>query len=402
MSLIDNRQFIALWSAGTIVFAAGTLVSFLLPVIAVDQWEGAPYGPALVSLALGLPWLLLGMLAGIMADRVNARTILVCASGGTSLVLAAASIGIAHSLAPTGAILVTTGFLVGCGTVVRATASQAALPKLVAKDERVQANSWQLRSTSAIELLALLVGGALATLSAPAGLMAAAVLSLLAIPFSLAVNAPPAGARTKPKLLEGFRFLLTTPEVRQSTIVTALWRCSAGVGSALALPYLVDGMGVRGVGLGLAMGAIGIGVFAGSLALPTLNGKFKNSADLWRAMLVLGAVGSVVRAIPLGPVSVFAFVLGGLMIGFAITTTNILVITQRMNLTPREHLGQVAAAFSMIVWGAMPLGAALGVPLLAVFEPASAFLIGSLLLIACPIAAALPPLGQRRTLDAAT
>lgn len=400
MSVFHNRQFLSLWTAGTLTFAASTLTTVLLPVLAIDHWSDASFGPALVSFGMGIPWLILGLQFGVLADLVSTRAALVASAAVRSLALGAAALGIMYTGVPSGVILIAVSFVVGSATVLRSIATQAALPKIVPKEERTLANSWQFRSSSALELASLILGGALTALSAPVGLLVAAGLSLLSIPPSLIVDAPASEAREKTSLLAGFKFLFANAMVRQSTIVTTAWRLSAGVGSALAIPYLVQGLNVRGATLGLAMGAIGVGVFAGSVALPYLDRKFTGSANLWRALLALGAVGGVVRALPLSNLSVYAFIFGGACIGFAITTTSILVTTQRMNLTPRENLSQVAGAYSMIVWGAMPIGAAIGTSLLAVFDEGTAFLIGSLLLLICPVIAWFPPLGRQKSMDA--
>lgn len=378
---------------------ANVLTSVLLPALAIHQWRDAAYGPALVSFAAGVLWLLFGIPFGILADRVSARAALVAAAAGRSATLLLAAVSLKSTLVPVGATLVAAAFLVGSASVLRTVAAQAALPKIVPKDERVSANAWQFRTTSGIELLSLMLGGSLTALSAPVGLATAAAISASAIVPSLMVCAPAAHTRARTEIFAGFRFLLGNALIRQSTMVSAVWRISAGAGSALAIPYLVRGLEVRGALLGLAMGAVGVGVFAGSLALPTLNRRYGSSARLWRTMLCLGAIGSIVRALPLSTFSVLALILGGVMIGVAITSTNILVATQRMNVAPRSMIGQVAAAFSMIVRGAMPLGAVIAAPLLELFDAAAAFAIGSALLLACPLIALLPPLGTMCALD---
>lgn len=403
---LSNRQFGRLWSTTLAGFASATVVSLALPLISLNDPSNPLTIVPLITAALGIPWVLFGIPAGILVDRYKRRSILAAAYIVRALVLATLWLCLSFELFPVIFLLILAAFLSGSALVFQSTASQALLPSIVPKEERTVANTWQLRATTGIELLSLVLAASISERTSPsAPLILAATLATFSAILAMSIRETATSRDTSPqheppRLLDGFRTLLSTAELRQTTFTTTVWRISAGVGTGLTIPFLTVGLAADGPLLGAAIASIGMGAFLGTLILPTLN-KRLDSAPLWRRTLAIGALAGVLRALPYDHPTfhLIVFIIGGCVIGCSLSIVTILTVTQRHNLVTRTSIGQASAAFSMLTWGALPIGSLLSAPLLTLMEPGAAFLAGSAVLLVCPAIATLPPLGRARTLD---
>ena len=80
-AVLKNRPFLRLWLAQAISQTAQNVINFALllrvrSIIEYHQLPGANTAISLVILAFSLPAVLFGPLAGVMADRVNRRTLM--------------------------------------------------------------------------------------------------------------------------------------------------------------------------------------------------------------------------------------------------------------------------------------------------------------------------------------
>ncbi|ROR72993.1 MFS transporter [Bogoriella caseilytica] len=397
MLITTNGRFRALWASHTLTFGANTMATLIFPVLVVADHASHDAAPAAIAFAFGLPWLLIGLPAGVWADRIQPRLLIVWSCLARAATLGTAAVLIQSHGGRSDITL--TALAAGLGTtlVVQAVATQAAIPDLVEPEERQEANTWQFRATSVIELLSYIVAGLLTSGNLAIGLAAAAAASLSGAALATRISDLPCRHGGRPEVMAGFRALLGPGTTRQATVVTTVWRVSAGLGAALSVPYLLEAQQVRSGALGIAMAGVGVGAFLGSVTLGRISDKVPHTARLWRIMLTVGALGGIVRAVdyPHPAASAIAFSLGGVLIGVALSTTSILVITQRMNTVDRAHMGQAAAAFSILSWGAVPVGALIAAPMLATFGPELAFRVAALVLLLCPALSLLPPLGRR-------
>src|SRR5690349_4400448 len=86
--LRGTRGFARLWTAST-VSAFGTYVTVLaLQVLVVDVLDGDALDVGLVNAARWAPYLLVGLLAGVLVDRVRRRPLLVATDVLCAVVLA--------------------------------------------------------------------------------------------------------------------------------------------------------------------------------------------------------------------------------------------------------------------------------------------------------------------------
>jgi MFS family permease len=312
----------------------------------------------LVSAVQTLPVLLLSIVAGVLADRMDRRRLLVA----TQLFAAAIALMLAV-LTTTGAVvfwqIVVLAFLAGTATALQTPAYQAIVSTLVdrtAIGSAVALNSAQFN-------LSRILGPALAGVVIAAGGLvvafwanAAALVVVAVILAGLRVAAPPELARVQASmwsnLVDGLRY------VRSRRVITVLVLLAA-VPALFLLNYLVllpvfarDVLLIGAPGLGLLSAGIGIGALAGAIGLATLR-PAGASGRLLLAGLAVAAVAEIVfagsRVVPLSVVALA--VLGACQVLYYATTNTLLQV-----LVPGRLRGRVMSLYILTSWGLIPIG----------------------------------------------
>ncbi len=344
--------------------AAATIVA----VLALDA-GGAETG--LLQTAQTLPFLLLSLPMGVVADRVSRRGLMVAAEAAR-----AASLALTLALVVAGkldlALLAGLGFLGATGTVAYSVAAPALVPLLSPREALPLANRWLELARSAAFAAGPAIGGALVGWSgAPAAYIVATTLSLAAVVTlaRLPAGKPAAQAgRRHPlrDLAEGARFVVGHALLRPLLVVAIVFNTSWFALQAVYAPYAVHHLGLDASGVGATLGAYGAGMIVGAIGAPSLGRIFTFDASIVIGPLC-GLIASVLMALtivaPSGLIAAFSFFLFGAgPVVWVITTT-----TLRQTVTPNAMLGRVSAIIVTATMGARPLGAALGSALSAAY-----------------------------------
>src|SRR4051794_5884942 len=75
----ESARFRAVWVASTTGYLGFQVTKFVLPLLATSV-TSSPASVAAVALALTVPWLVIGLPAGAIVDRVDRRQVLVVAN----------------------------------------------------------------------------------------------------------------------------------------------------------------------------------------------------------------------------------------------------------------------------------------------------------------------------------
>src|SRR5262249_10881741 len=166
------HDFVRLWSAHTISELGSQVTVLALPLTAILVLDAGAAQVAVLSTVDYVPFLLLGLPAGVWVDRLSYRRVLVAADVGRAAVLATVPLAYAFDRLTLGHLYVA-GFLAGALTVPFALAAQAYLPSLLDRERLVEANATLEVSRTVAQTAGPLVGGALvAAASAPAAILA--------------------------------------------------------------------------------------------------------------------------------------------------------------------------------------------------------------------------------------
>jgi MFS family permease len=236
----------------------------------------SPIMVALMQTATSLPFFLLALPAGALADVVDRRRLLLVVQGW--MVVAAAVLGaltLAGSTTPWSLLALT--FALGLGAAMNAPAWQAITPELVSREEVPSAVALSGVGVNLARAVGPALGGFIVAAAGPAAVFLLNALSCLGIIVVLyRWQRQPRRSALPPEhllgaLRAGARFVWHAPPLR-----TVLARAGVFIlcGSALwaLLPLIARReMGLDAVGYGVLLGCLGAGAVAGAAILPRLR-----------------------------------------------------------------------------------------------------------------------------------
>ncbi|SEF23593.1 Predicted arabinose efflux permease, MFS family [Amycolatopsis pretoriensis] len=372
------------WAAGVDNLGTGAFTA-AVPLLTVTVTHD-PRLVSLVSAAAYLPWLVLSLPAGALADRHDRAGLMWRAQA-----VQAALVAVTAVLAACGAagvpILVVTAFGLGAGEVVFTTAAQAILPDLVAPALLPRANGRQQAVTTVTEQFAgPPLGGLLF------GVAAALPFALDAVSFAFSavlVAKLPRRAhvvRTRAGVREGLRWLWRHRLLRTLAILVGVNTFCGRLAAAtlVLLATQVVHLDARGYGLLLAGAALG------SVLGGLVNARVVNRIGA-RAALLASLAGNVGAFAGVG-LSRDPVVLGGFLAvtGFVTTLWNIVTVGLRQQFVPAELLGRVTSAYRLLGWGLIPVGTLAGGLVAQQLGPRAPYLVaavvrGVALVVALPV-----------------
>lgn len=357
------RSFAALTGANLAAQSAEQLSLAAVPLVAVLLLGAGPGEIGLLAALQTLPFLLLSLPLGWMADRLPRRRLMV----GAELLRAASLLGLLAAVA-TGRLsiggLAVLGFIGAVGTVAFSVAAPALVPALVPRAALAQANGRLELARSAAYAGGPAIGGALvAWAGASAAFVLATVLSLAAVALLWRLVEPPMAPRAARHPLrevqDGAVFVWRDPLLRPMLLTAVAWNIAWFVLQAAYVPYAVRVLGLGAGVVGVTLGAFGAGMVVGALLAPRLVRAmpFGRAIQLGPVVSVAAAATMVatllVQSAWVAGLSFFLFGAGPIV--WTITST-----TLRQSLTPAAMLGRVGALFLTVNAGARPVGAALG------------------------------------------
>ncbi|WP_175169125.1 MFS transporter [Achromobacter kerstersii] len=365
------------------------------PLVAVLALDATAAQTGYLQTAQTLPFLLLSLPAGVLADRMSRRALMTAAEcvRACSLLALLALLWLGGlSLAWLAAL----GFLGAVGTVAYNVAAPALVPRLVPARELASANRWLELARSCAFSAGPAAGGALVGwMGAPTAYVLATTLSLLAAVLlaGLPQDAPTSTARRDvlAELRAGAAFVVAHPLLRPVLITAVFFNTAWFVLQAVYVVYAIERLGLSAAGVGITLGVYGAGMLAGALAAPWLARRLS-----FGAMIALGPLSALVASAILlstlayasGPwAAVGFFLFGAGPILWTITTT-----TLRQAVTPNALLGRVSAVILTATFGARPVGALIGATLAArvsldacLWVSTAGFLVQFLVLFASPV-----------------
>jgi MFS family permease len=353
---LRHRNFRLFW-LGQLLSLTGTWMQSTAQGWLVLELTDSEFFLGLVNAAQSLPVLLLTLYAGVVADRMDKRRII--------LVAQAAAMLIAFSMAVltdfgwiTVQWIVLLVFLLGVANAFEIPTRQSFFVDLVGKADLTNAIALNSSAFNLTRIIGpALAGFLIGHISIASAFYLNAVSYLAVITGLLMISVPPfrrppRTASTWSNLREGFAWLRANPLPR--TLVGLI----AAV-SILAFPYVMllpvfarDVLGVGAPGLGALLSASGAGALAGGLFLVAIGHRVR------RGLLLLGA--SVCFALL---VIAFAlsrsFVLSLLLlagVGFMMLLNNTITNALLQSLVPDRLRGRVMAVYVFMFLGMAPVG----------------------------------------------
>jgi MFS family permease len=352
------RDFRLLWS-GLLVSNLGTWMQFTTLGFVVVQLAPTP---ALASVYAGLlgasvavPVLLVSPFAGVLADSLPRRNILLATNIGFSLVALALGLLIVSGKATLWEILVLSA-LRGIAASFDAPARQSWVPLIVPREivgNAIGLNGIAFNGPSVIG--PPLAGALILTTGPAASFFINAVLTTAVIGAVLLMRpVPPSTTKREPvfaSINAGLRFLFGHPVLRWVVTLLLITTVLARPYNYLLPAYATHVAHVDARGFGIMLGASGCGAIFGAATSAVLGSRRRGA--VWLAASFLMSIGVMGMAwyLNFGLALVALFFLGFASITFG-NSSNVLL----QMLSPDEMRGRAISVFSMILLGVMPLG----------------------------------------------
>jgi MFS family permease len=344
-----------LLQAGQLLSAAGTQSASLAYPLLVLAVTHSPAKAGAVAFAALLPYPLLGLVAGVYVDRWNRKRLMIVADAIRVLAVAGLATAILTHRIAFWQILVA-ALVEGTGAVFFGLGESGAVRAVVAPDQLAAATAAQTGRRSAVRLAGPPLGGVLFGVGravpflVDAATYAFSTASLLAMRASFQEQRERSRARLGPELAEGFRFLLSKPFLRTSSVVFALSGFLI-LASQLLVIVLGKRQGLSGAQVGLLIGGLSAatlaGSFSSSLARRALSVRAILLAELWSSVLI---------AVFLAHPSVFVLTAALVPQSFVIPASDSVVVGYRIAVTPDRLLGRVNGIAVSLAALTLPFG----------------------------------------------
>ncbi|WP_425440439.1 MFS transporter [Prauserella shujinwangii] len=381
-----------LFFSGQVVSNIGTWMQRIAQDWLVFTLSG--FDPVALGIAVALqftPTLLLSLWAGVLADRIDKRKLLVAIQTGT--LLQAAALGVLDVLG-----IVTLWqvyllcFVLGTLSALEVPTRQSFVAEMVGRDQ--VANAVALNSS--VFNMARIVGPAIAgfaiTVVGTGWLFLGNALSTLAVLAGLLLMRPeelfrgPAVARAKGQLREGLRYVRGRPDL-VTVMVLVFFVSTFGITFFTSLAIVAGNVfETRADGYGLLSTLLAVGTFTGALLAARRGTRGRP-----RVRLLLGsaiALGALEIGTALMP-TYLAFGLALVPLGFAtitfLNTANALVQT---SVSP-DMRGRVMGLYVLVLIGGNPVGGPMTGWLADLFGGRSPFYIGGAVSVVAAVVCAL-------------
>lgn len=354
------RTFWTWWAAGTTSHIGSAVGAVALPLTALTVLDASPFQLGLVAAAGYVAWIVIGLPAGVVVQRLPLRGLQVGADLARAVAVASVPLAwwwghltIAH--------LVVTALVLSFASVLFDVANSTFLPSIVSREELEGRNSLT-SGTHAVTQLGgpsaggLLVGalGAVPTLLVDAASYLVSAVLLRSLP-ARAVTAPDRWPPVAAMIRQGWGFV-----VHHRVMGPAMWAATAvnfmsGAQLALYPLYLVRELDTPLGLVGLLLAVDGLGALVGAAVTTRLTARWGSA----RACLLasgVAVIGAFLVPWGVGASAYLAFCLGSLVFAAGTVVLSITTRTYRQIASPPDLLSRVMATVRFVSWGAIPLG----------------------------------------------
>jgi MFS family permease len=399
----DWRRY---WLSRVVSYAGGTVTYVSAPIL-VYALTGSALLTGVTAATEGLPYLIFGLVAGALSDRVDRQRLMVGCDLVNALVLV--SVPVAAALGHlTAAQVIAVGFVSSSVFVFFDSANFGAVPVLVGRENIPAANAavWGTAQVFDVALPGL-VGVAVAVVS-PSSLYWVQAFTFLASAALLrAIRRAMSGDREvthrlRDDILTGVRWLWAHPTLRVMTGVGTATSFALGGIIGQLVPFADQQLGIRqgDVRLGAVFAAFSLGGLLG-----TASRRFVAPYSPARISLVAMTAMSILLVLLPWSHDWRVTVAVVFLFGVADIVAVMNVINFRQEETPEEMQGRVNTTGRMLSWGlGSPVGALLGGVVAGQTTSATAVVVGAVVLALATAAAWSSSLGRvpaRRTAAAA-
>lgn len=282
---------------------------------------------SMVQAASLLPVLFVSLPAGVLADVLDRRRLLLAISVAMTCVSAVLALLTAAGLT-TPTVLIALVFLIGCGSALTGPGWQAIQPELVPREQIPAASALGSLNVNVARAIGPAAAGAIVALSGPDVVFGINAVSFVGVVVALArwkrPSATSSGSpeRMRSAVASGMRYVRNAPGVRRVLLRSGLFVVPASALWGLLPVVSSSRLGLGAGGYGLLLGALGLGAIVGAVTIKTVR-TLMGRNTLLAISTVAFAGGSAVAALVTQPLMVaVVLVVTGVGWLFSLSTLN--------------------------------------------------------------------------------
>lgn len=378
-----GRDYWRLWSASTASNLGDGMLLVAMPLLAARLTRN-PALVALVSACQWTPWLVFSLVGGALADRADARSLMVRADLIRAVVVGLLALAIATGSTELW-MLYLTALVLGLFETTFEAAASGLMRAVAPPGELTRANSWLFGASDlSNDVLGKPIGAAVfaAAAWAPFGVDAVSFALAGLLIAAVSVTTPrvaPEPLRALPgEIEEGVRWVFGQRGLRVLALLGAAANLVSTGGMAVMVLFAQDELGIseRGFGLLLATGAVGS--MLGAVSTTRVAGRIGV-----HGATIAGALTQAAWCLTFGLTSsVLLVVVVSLVTGFCGAVWGVSVYSYRQRTSPPELVGRSISTFRWAIFSAGALGAVLGGVVAEVFGLRAPFVAGGVVMLA--------------------
>lgn len=377
-----DPSFVRFWIADA-VSNLGTFVSMLaIQLLLIETLHADQTALGVVRAAQWLPYLLFGLLAGVVVDRLRRRPVLVLAD-----IVGALSLGSIAFLALTGKLtvplLAALVFVVGAASMFFAAAQQSLLPNLVPSSYLSSALARLEQTFAVTQSAGPLVGGTLVTLlSAPVAVLvdavSYAVSAVLLTTIRLDEPKPQRHAESHVwrELKEGAAWVYRHPTLAPYAVALHIHFFFNSVVTTVLVYFAATELRLDAISIGIVLAAVGVTGVLGAGLSPRLG--MRHGPGRVHAYAAWLGPAAYLLLFPAGPggLAMWWLVASSLVFGLGSGLSGPLHVSYRNMVTPDRLRGRMNATIRTFNWGSIAVAAPLGGWIAAHASNRTAFAVG--------------------------
>lgn len=366
--LLRNPDFLKFWAAHAISQVGTQVTALALPLLAAVTLGASSFEVGLLAAAGWLPFLLAGLPAGVWADRVRRRPLLIATDLGRAVLL---------SIIPLAAwqgwlsmpVLYAVALSAGTFTVFFDVAYLSYVPTLVGRDDLVSANGKIESTASAAQILGPGLGGVLIRVAGgPFAVLLDAISFLVsaALLWRVCSDEPPPTPKHERRpfrheLGEGVATIRVSPVLRGLVLAASTVSLSGYAFLAVYVLYLTRDLGLDAGQVGLVFAIGGVGALIGATLAAPARRRFGIGPSILGGLCLFGVTGLLVPLAVLAPDYALPLVIAAEFLQWlALMVYEVNAVSLRQTIVPDRLAGRVNGAWRFVAGGLRPVGSLLG------------------------------------------
>jgi MFS family permease len=343
--LLRDRAYRRLWTSILISSLGGQITLLALPLTAAVLLHASPTEMGYLTAAELVPYVLLGLPAGVWLDRAAKLPIYIL--GELAIAVAVGSVPVAWYVGHLSIVwLCAAGFLIGSVNTIAGSASQIVLTQIVPRERLVEAHAKNTLANSTAEVMGPAAAGALIKLlGPPVALLADVVLLLLSalILRGIRVTETLNASRESfwPAMRAGIDFVRGHPLLVAMALTVGAWQFCNSAATVVQILVATRELGLSARSVGLSYVALGVGTIGASGLGNRVAARIGSGPMLILGFVLTGSGWLLLAVAPATRLGIAAYTLMLLLYGIGAVFIFINFLSLRQAVTPAPMLGRM-------------------------------------------------------------